>query len=68
MCSPNRAPVQLDQPMPMAVFLAPHLGELLRLRRVVLLQPVGEVVVDARVLLLLRDGQRENLLFLKAFK
>ena len=46
-------PVKLDQPMPMPVLLTPHLGKLFRLNRVGLLQPVGEVVVNARILLLL---------------
>ena len=61
-------PVKLDQPMPMPVLLAPHLGELLRLGWVILLQPVRKIVIDARVLFLLGNGERENLLLRKALK
>src|ERR1035441_6570751 len=61
-------PVKLDQPMPMPILLPPHLGKLFRLRRVTLLQPVRKVVVDARVLFLLGNGQRKDLFLIKAIE
>ncbi len=47
------AAVELQQPMPMRIFITPHFGKFLRLLRVVLLQAIGEIIVDSRILLLL---------------
>ena len=60
--------VMFEQAMAMPVFFAAEFFELLRLLRVILLQPVGEIVVDAGVFFFQRDGQRENLLFSQRFK
>jgi hypothetical protein len=54
--------------MAMPVFFAPHLGKHLCLLRVVLFQPVRKIILEPRILLLLRNGQRENLLLLKTFE
>ncbi len=61
-------PVKLDEPMPMAVLLGPHLLQHPCCRRIVTLETLREIVVNARVFLLQRDGQGENLLFAQAFK
>ena len=47
----------------MSVFVTPQFVELLRLLRVILLEAIGEIVVDAGVFLLQRNGQREDFLF-----
>ena len=65
---PKPAPVKVQQPMAVPVFLPPHLGELLGLHRVSLLQAIREVVVNAGILLLQRNGQGEDLLFGEAVK
>ena len=56
-------PVPLDQPRAVAVFLFGHLVEHLRRLRKLLAQPVGIGAVDAAVVLLGRDRQRQHLLF-----
>jgi len=52
----------------MSDLLALHLCKLFRLGRVILLQPVREIVINVRVLLLLGNGQRQYLLLRKAVK
>ena len=46
--------------MPMPVLLAAHRGEFVRLLRIIHLQAVGKIVVDACVLFFERDGERED--------
>ena len=55
--------VEFAQPVPVAVLLAAHGAELGGLFGIILLQPGGKILVDARVLLFQRDGQREHFLF-----
>ena len=55
--------VKVEQTMAVPVFFASELLELFRLFRVVFLQAVGEIVVNAGVFFLERHGQREDLLF-----
>ena len=62
MCSPNLCAVQLDQPAAMLVLLVRHLGEDLGGGGEGDLQAVGIVGIDARILLLGRDGERQDLL------
>ena len=52
----------------MRIFIAPEVGELLGLRRIIFLQGIGKIVVDPRVLLLLGNGQREDFFFVEAIK
>ena len=60
--------VQFQQPVAVAVLLAAHFAELRRLLGIIRLQPVGEILVDARVLLLQRNRQCEDFLFSQTFK
>jgi hypothetical protein len=46
-----------------AVFWTAHDAEFLGLFGIIFLQAGGEIFIDARVLLLKRDGQREDFLF-----
>ena len=55
--------VPLDQPRAMAVFLFGHLVEHFGRLRKLLAQPVGIGAVDAAVVLLRRNRQRQHLLF-----
>ena len=52
--------VQLDQPAPVHVLLARHVGEHLGGGGIVGAQPLGEVEVDAAVLLLGGNRQRQD--------
>jgi hypothetical protein len=52
--------------MPMAVFFHPELTEPLGLIRMMLLQSVGQVGIDSRILLLQGDGQGQDLLLAQA--
>ena len=61
MCSPNFDTIEVDQAAAVLVLLGRHVGEHLRAGGIVLAQAVGEVGVDAPVLLLVGDRQRENL-------
>src|SRR5262249_4150771 len=60
--------IQVQQAMAMAVFLSAHLAKFLRLGWITRLQPLGEIVVDAGVLLFERDGQGQNLLLTEALE
>jgi hypothetical protein len=51
---------QLQQPVPVPVFLRPHLAEFCRLFRIALLQALRKILIDPRVLLLQSDGQRQH--------
>ena len=55
------AAVELEQAVAVAALLLGHGGEHPRRVGIVLAQPVGELVVDAAVLLLERDGKRQQL-------
>ena len=52
----------------MSDLLALHLCKLFRLGRVILLQPVREIVVNVRVLFLLGNGQGQDFLLAEAIK
>ncbi len=52
---------EVDEPAPVRVLLGGHLVEHLRAGGVVFVQAVGEIGVDARVLLLVADGEGQNL-------
>ena len=52
---------QVDEPAPVVVLLGRHLVEHFRACRVVVVQPVGEIGENARVLLLIADGESQNL-------
>ncbi len=54
--------MQLDQPMPVPIFLCPHFLEQFRGRGKVALQTVGEIVVDTGVLFFQRDRESQDLL------
>ena len=56
-------PVEVDQAAAVLAFLGRHLGEHLGAGRVVGAQPLGEVGVDAAVLLLVADRQGEDVAF-----
>ncbi len=60
--------VQFQQPVAMAVLLTAHLAEFRRLLGIVRLQTLGEILVDAGVLLFQRNGQREDFLLGQTFK
>ena len=60
--------VKFQQAMAMAVLFAAHDAEFFGLLGIIRLQAVGEIPVDARILLFERDGQRENFLFGQAVK
>ena len=55
--------VKFQQAMAMAVLLAAHVAEFFGLFGIIRLQAVGEIFVDAGVLLFQRNGQREDFLF-----
>jgi hypothetical protein len=55
--------VDLDQPAAMLALLLRHLGEHLGRCGIVVGEPVRVLEVDALILLLERDGEREDLLF-----
>src|SRR5262249_32921782 len=61
-------PVGVEQAMAMTVLFRAHLAELIRLRRVAVLQPFGEVVVNTGVFFLERYRQGEDFLFGEALK
>ena len=61
MCSPNFDDEEIDQSPAVHVLLGGHVGEHLRAGGIVFAQAVGEVGVDAPVLFLVGDRQRENL-------
>ena len=52
---------QVDEPAPVVVLLGRHLVEHFGACRVVVVQPVGEIGENARVLLLIADGESQNL-------
>ena len=54
---------EIDEPAPVNVLLRRHLVEHFGAVRVVVVQAVGEIGVDAQVLLLIADGEREDLAF-----
>ena len=60
--------VKFEQAVAVAVLFAAHDAEFLGLFGIIFLQAGGEILIDARVLLLERDGQREDFLFGKAVK
>ena len=60
--------VNVEQPMAMPVLFAPEFFELFGLFRIIVLQAVGEVVVNSGVFFLERDGQGEDFLFAESFK
>ena len=55
---------KVDQPAPMLVFLGRHVGEHPGAVGKVLSESFGEVEVNAAILFLAADGQREKLPFL----
>ena len=55
--------VKFQQTMAVAILLAAHLAEFGGLFGIIFLQAVGKILVDARVLFLQRDGEREDFLF-----
>ena len=59
---------EIDEPAPVFVLLAGHLGEHLRARRIVLRETVREIRVDAAVLLLVADGEGQNFALGKVLK
>src|SRR5438132_675138 len=59
--------VKFEQAMAVAVLLLAHVAELFRLLGIISLQAVGEIFVDARILLFERDCQGENFLFRQPF-
>ena len=60
--------VKLQQPMPVAIFLAPELAEFLGLLGKTIAQALGKLVKNAGVLLLQRHRQGENFLLVKTMK
>jgi hypothetical protein len=56
-------PVELDQTVPMPALFGRHVRKDPGRRGIALAQPLREVVIDPLVLLLERDGEREDLLF-----
>jgi hypothetical protein len=55
--------VQIQQTMAVPVFVPAHFSELVRLLRVGICEAFDEIVINASVLLLLRNGQGEDLPF-----
>ena len=56
-------PVQVQQPAPMLILLRHHIGEHLCGAGIGFPQPLGDVGIDARVLLLAADGERQDFTF-----
>ena len=54
--------------MTMSILFGANAAKLLRHGGVTLLQPVGEIIINARVLFLQGDRQRQNLLLCEALK
>ena len=52
---------EIDEPAPVRVLLRRHLVEHFGGRRVIFVQAVGEIGVNARVLLLVADGEGQDL-------
>ena len=52
---------EIDEPAAVRVLLGGHLVEHFRAGGIVFVQAVGEIGVDARVLLLVADGEGQNL-------
>src|SRR4051812_36269324 len=52
----------------MAVFVAPHLAEFVRLFGIAVLKPIGKVLVNAGIFLLERNGKSQNFLLREALK
>ena len=52
---------EIDEPAPMRVLLGGHLVEHFGGRRVIFVQAVGEIGVNARILLLVADGEGQDL-------
>ena len=63
MCSPNLETNRSISAAAVPVLLGRHFGEDLGARRIVRDEPFGEVGVDAAVLLLVADGQRQHFTF-----
>ena len=57
--------IKFQQTMTVIILIAPHVSKLRRLLWISLLQPLGEIFVNARVVFFQRNGQREYLLFRK---
>ena len=68
MCSPNCLPVELDQPVPVAVLLVVHGLQRLGRLGIILADALGQVGVNAAVLLLGLDGEGEDFLRGKFFE
>jgi hypothetical protein len=58
--------VKFEQAVAVAILFAAHHAEFIGLFGIIFLQAGGEIFIDARVLLLKRDSQREDFLFGKA--
>ena len=52
---------QIDEPAPVTVLLRRHLVEHFGACRVIVMQAIGEIGKNARVLLLIADGEGQNL-------
>ena len=60
--------IEIEQHAAMLDLLLSHLFEHLGRARILLAQPVGEPAIDAGILLLIGDGERENFLFAQVCK
>jgi len=56
------APIQIDEPVPVAILLGTHFGKDLGGSRVVGLESIREILVDACIFLFEGDGQGKHFL------